>query len=164
MAYNADLITVLKLMFENVTQTSPSGPLGTTAPALNEVYQAHKLSDTRRQMYRRISETFQQDQQIPGRDEHIFRRLLCELLGYEPVSPPSGQVAASTSVGSGVASSSHPTRKATSPPLIGVAASSHHSTQMPSSSPQGIGEPAPQSSPSVWSRLCPCLGPPSQRP
>jgi len=167
MAYNADLITVLKLLFENVTQTSPSGPPRTTGPALNDVFQAHKLSDTRRQIYRRISEKFQQDISILGPD--IFRRLLYELLGYGPVSPPSGRVAASSSVGSRVASSLHPTRMATLSPPIEVAASPRHITPTPSPPAPGIGEPAPpprprSTSPSVWSRLFPCLGPPSQRP
>jgi len=162
MAYNADLITVLKLLFETVTRTTPLGPPRTTGSALNEVYQAHKMSDTRRRIYRRISENFQQDLSILGPD--TFRRLLYELLGYGPVLPPSRRVAPSSSVGSGVASTSHPTRVATLSPPIEVAPSSHHSTRMPSPSPQGIGGPAPpprSTSPSVWSRLFPCLGPPS---
>jgi len=161
LAYNADIITVLKLLFENATQTSPLGPPRATGPVLNEVYQAYKLSDTRREIYRRISEKTQQDL-ILGPE--LFRSSLYELLGYGPVSPPSGRAATSSSVGSGVASSSHPTRMPTLSPPIEVAASSHHSARIPPPSPQEPAPPPQNPSPPVWSCLFPCLSHPSQRP
>ena len=79
MTYSADLTTVLKGLFENITRSSSSESLTTTWPALKEVYQAHKMSETRQEIYRRIDAEFQQDRQI--RDQDSFRRLLHELLG-----------------------------------------------------------------------------------
>lgn len=79
MTYSADLTTVLKVLFENITRSSSSESLTTTWPVLKEVYQAHKMSETRQEIYRRIDAEFQHDRQI--RDQDSFRRLLHELLG-----------------------------------------------------------------------------------
>ena len=87
MAYAADLITVLKSLFGQVTQLSPSEAPKVTREALNKVYQAHKMSDDRRKIYRCIGADFQQQRQIPGRDEEVFRHLLLRSLGIDSVSP-----------------------------------------------------------------------------
>ena len=169
-AYTADLITVLQSLFVKVTRSSSSETPRITSQALNEVYQVHKQSATRRQIYLHISA------QKPGCNEAIIRRLLRELLGCEPVSPPnleSTMVTASSSPSSGVAAQSPPTGMTTLPPPTGVDALSHptgivtpspptgvavsssHSIGMPSQSPQSA-------SPPVWHCLFPCLAPPSQ--
>ena len=119
-AYTADLITVLQSLFVDVTRSSSSETPRITSRALAEVYQAHKLSDTRRQIYRRISA------QIPGCDKDVIRRLLCELLEYGLMSPPdsvqeSKMVAASSSPSSGVAAQSPTTGMATPSPPTRVA-------------------------------------------
>ena len=172
MAYIADLVTVLKLLFEQVTQSSSSETPRVTRQALTEVYQAYKMSGTRRQIYQRISADFQQKRQIPGRDEDTFRRLLRELLGYEPVSAPDPEgagAAASSPLSPGVVSPSHSAGMATGTPppsgLTGVTALPPNSTRMRSVSPKRNGVPAasPRStSPPVWSCLFPCLTSPSQ--
>jgi len=161
-------MAVLKSLFEQVTRSSSSETPRVTRQALTEVYQTHKTSDTRRQFYRRISADFQQKRQIPGRDEDIFRRLLRELLGYEPVSAPdpgSTTAAASSSLSSGVVAPSNQMATSTPLPLTGGAAPPPSSAGMHSQSPQRNGVPAapPRStSPPVWSCLFPCLASPSQ--
>ena len=160
MAYAADLITVLKSLFGKVTQPSSSEAPKATRRALTEVYQTHKTSDTRRGIYRRIREDFQQKQQILGRDEEVFRRLLRQSLGSNPASPPdptSTKGVASSSPSPGVAASSRATGMATSSPVIGVAPPPPRSTVKP---PTNVEDRAlePQSgSANVWSRLVGCL-------
>ena len=163
-------MTVLKLLFEQVTRSNSSETPRVTRQALTEVYQAHKMSDNRRQIYQRISAESKQKRQIPGRDEDIFRSLLRGLLGYEsvsPLDPESTGAAASSSLSSGVVAPSHPTGMAagTPLPLIGVAALPPNSTGMHSLSPQRTGvpaAPAQSTSSPVWSCLFPCLASPSQ--
>ena len=162
MAYTADLITVLRSLFEEVTQSSSLETPRITSRALNKVYQAHKLSDPRRQIYQRISE------QTPGCDKDVIRRLLRELLGCKPMSPPDPEskvVAASSSPSSGVAAQSPPTGLTTQLASTGMATPSPTGVAAPS--PRSNGVPAvrtpPRStSPPLWHRLCPCLAPPSQ--
>ena len=89
MAYAADLITVLKSLFVQVTQLSSSEAPKVTWQVLNEVYDTHKTSDDRRKIYRRIGADFQQKQQFPGRDEEVFRSLF-QSLGFDSVSPHPG--------------------------------------------------------------------------
>ena len=152
-AYTADLITVLRSLFEEVTQSSSLETPRITSRALNKVYQAHKLSGPRRQLYRRISA------QIPGCDKDVICRLLRELLGCDPKSPPDQEskvVAASSSPSSGVAAQPPPTGMATPSPT-GVAASSPRSNGVPA-----VRTPPRSTSSPVWHRLCPCLAPPSQ--
>ena len=144
-AYTADLITLLRSLFEDVTRPSSSEPPKITSGALSKVYQAHKLSGPRRQLYRRISA------QIPGCDKDVICRLLRELLGCEPMSPPDQEskvVAASSSPSSGVAAQSPPT---------GMATPSPRSNGVPA-----VRTPPRSTSSPVWHRLCPCLAPPSQ--
>jgi hypothetical protein len=172
-AYTADLITVLHSLFLKVTRSSPSQTPKITSQVLNEVCQAHKLSDTRRQIYRRING------QTPGCDESIICRLLRELLGCDPVSPPNPESTLSPSSGvaiqspstgmsapppppTGVHAPSHPTEIVTpSPPTAatGVAVSSPHSNGVPAAQ-----APPRSTSPPVWHCLFPCLVPSSQRP
>ena len=152
---------VLKSLFGQVTQLSSSEAPKVTWQVLNEVYQAHKTSDHRRKIYRRIGADFQQKRQIPGRDEEGFRRLLLQSLGFDPLPPPDPRGAASSPPSSGVATSS---------PLAGVALPPTRSTGGPPQStrnlpqstgipPQSTGEPAPplrSNSLQVWSRRLIC--------
>ena len=87
MTYTADLATALMLLFGKVTQSSSSETPTTTWPTLKETYQAYKVSDTRRKIYRRIDAEFQQGRQI--RDQDSLCRLLLEQLGFEPVPDPT---------------------------------------------------------------------------
>ena len=146
MAYTADLIIVLKLLFEQVTQLSSSEAPKVTREALNKVYQAHKTSDDRQKIYRRIGADFRQKQQIPGRDGEVFHRLLRQSLEFDPVSPPDPRGAASSPPppSSGVATSSHSTvtissGTATPLPSTGVARPPPHSARIPLQSPQSVG-------------------------
>ena len=156
----ADLITVLRSLFEEVTRSSSSEAPKITSRALNKVYQEHKLSDPRRQIYRCISA------QILGCDKDIICRLLRELLGCDPKSPPDqeSKVAASSSPSSGVAAQPPPglttqpvsTAMATPSPT-GVAVSSPQSNRVPA-----VRTPPRSTSPPVWHCLFPCLPRPSQ--
>ena len=87
MTYTADLATALMLLFEKVTQSSSSETPTTTWLTLKEVYQAYKVSDTRRKIYRRIDAEFQQGRQI--RDQYSLCRLLLEQLGSGPIPDPT---------------------------------------------------------------------------
>ena len=97
MAYTADLITVLKSLFGQVIQPSSSEAPKVTKQALTKVYQTHRTSDTRREIYRRISEEFL----IMARDLsfllEVSRRLLFQSLGFDPVSPLDSRGGASSS-------------------------------------------------------------------
>jgi len=86
-AYTADLITVLKSLFDIVIMSSFSGT--TTWIALKDAFQASGQSDPHQQIHRRIWADFPHDQQI--RDADAFHRLLRGLLEdtREPVSSPS---------------------------------------------------------------------------
>ena len=148
MAYAADLITVLNSLFGKVTQPSSSEAPKATKRALTEVYQAYETSDTRRDIYRRISADFRQKLQIPGRDEEDFRRLLLQSLGSDPVSSPNLEStgAALSSPSPGVASSSSPVTR--------VAQQQPGSTVI---SRKSVEEPTTEPNPNVWSRFIGCL-------
>ena len=96
MAYAADLITVLKSLFGKVTQTSSSEAPKVTSQALTEVYQAHRTSDTRREIYRRISKEFLIMARGRSVLPEVFRRLMSQSLGFDPVSPLDPRGAASS--------------------------------------------------------------------
>ena len=159
MAYTADLIIVLKLLFENVTQPSSSEAPKVTRQALTEVYQTHKTSAIRRDIYRRISAEFLNKARDLSSLVKFFRGLLLHSLGFDTVPPPdagdTGRVALS-SPGRGVASSSRPrpTEMATPSPVTQVAQPPPSSTIIP---PKSVEVPAQEPSPNVWSRIIGCL-------
>ena len=138
MAYAADLITVLKSLFGEVTQLSSSETPKVTWQLLIEVYRAHKTSGDRQKIYRRIGADFQQKRRIPGRDEEDFHRLLLQTLKFDPVSPPDPRGAASSPPppSFGVATSSG---MATPLPSTRVAGPPPHSAGIPLLSPQSVG-------------------------
>jgi hypothetical protein len=78
MVYAADLITVLKSLFD-VVKPSLSG--GSMWSELNRVFQAYELLDSRQEIHRRICASFQPDRQIS--DPASLRRELLELLEGE---------------------------------------------------------------------------------
>jgi hypothetical protein len=159
MAYTADLITVLKSLFEKVTQPSSSEAPKVTRQAVTDVYQTHKTSAIRRDIYRRISAEFLNRAGDLSSLLKFFRRLLLHSLGFDPVPPPdsgnTGRVALS-STGPGVASSSRPrpTEIPTPSPVTQVAQPPPSSTIIP---PKSVEVPAPEPSPNVWSRFIGCL-------
>ena len=167
MAYVADLITVLNSLFGKVTQASSSEAPKVTRQALTEVHQTHKTSDTRRDIYRRISTEFLTVRDLSFMLE-VLRSLLLPSLGFDTVPPPdsgnTGRVA-SSSTGPVASSSRHrPTERATPSPVTQVTQPPTQSTGQPPQStgkpPQSTRDPAsqPQSDrSSVWSRFIGCL-------
>ena len=118
MAYVADLITVLNLLFGEVTQPSsskapkvtgqaPNDGYQTQAPkvtskALIAIHQTPKMSERRREIYYRITTKFPATawnlSYMPQAEE--FRTLLFRSLGFDPVSPPnSGNTGSPSSSG-----------------------------------------------------------------
>ena len=111
MAYTADLITVLKSLFANVTQPSSSEAPKVTKQAVTDEYQIHKTSAIRRNIYRRINAEFPNRARDLLYLQRFFHPLLLHLLGFDLVPlPDSGNMGrvASSSTGPGVASSSRP--------------------------------------------------------
>jgi len=91
MAYTANLITVLKSLFE-IVESSPSDR--TTWLKLHRVFRAYQRLDPREQIYRRIYANIQHDRQIS--DSVSFRRELCELLEHDPLRSGSERVGQNT--------------------------------------------------------------------
>ena len=107
MAYVADLITVLNLLFGEVTQPSSSKApkvtgqapndgyqtqaLKVTSKALIAIHQTPKMSERRREIYYRITTKFPATawnlSYMPQAEE--FRTLLFRSLGVDPVLPPN---------------------------------------------------------------------------
>ena len=168
MAYTADLITVLKLLFEKVTQPSSSEAPRVTMHELTEVYQRHKTSDTRRGIYRRINAEFLDMAGDLSSLVKFFRGLLLHSLGFDTKPPPdsgnTARVASSSSpTGRGVASSSRPrpTEMVTPLPVTQVAQPPPSSTI---TQPKSVEVRTPEPSPNVWSRVIGCLTNPCQHP
>ena len=162
MAYVADLITVLNSLFGRVTQPSSSEAPKVTRQALTEVHQTHKMSDTRRKIYRRIRTEFLTVRDLSFMLE-VLRSLLLPSLEFDPVPPPdSGNTerVASSSPVHGVGSSSRPTEVATSPvPRVAPGPPPPTNAVMP---PKSDEEAAPEPNPNVWSRFVSCLTHPTE--
>ena len=163
MAYVADLITVLNLLFGEVTAKAPNNGYQTQAPkvtseALVAVHQTHKMSEHRREIYRRIRIDFPTTAQNLSFMPEGFRSLLFHSLGFDPVPlPDSGNTerVASSSPVHGVGSSSRPTEVATSPvPRVAPGPPPPTNAVMP---PKSDEEAAPEPNPNVWSRFVGCL-------
>lgn len=136
MAYTADLITVLKSVFDIVIISSFSGT--TTWFALKDVFRASEQSDPHHQIHRRICADFQRDQQF--RDPNSFRQFLRQLL--EGGTPLSGSRPAKTEHRSTPAIKEPvPSSSSTRVPM-----QRHERTDVPVSSRQrnGVHPPPPQ--------------------
>jgi hypothetical protein len=77
MTYTIDLTTVLKSLFFDVLTRMPRSSAGISWPELKEAFEAYERSGSRKQIHHRISQIFQQDQQISDTDS--FRRIFREL-------------------------------------------------------------------------------------
>ena len=140
MAYMADLITVLKSLFEKVTQPSFSKAPKVTRQALTEVHQTHQTSDTRQKIYRRLRTEFLTTARDLSFMLEVFRSLLLQSLGFDPMPPPS-----------------RPTDVATSRPARGPPPPTN--AVMP---PKSDEEAALEPNPNVWSRFIGCLTHPTE--
>lgn len=89
MTYAADLIEVLRLLFDVIvrrsdpeklerTKSDPDKLERTSWPALKEAYEAYKDGGSRQRIHARICQTFQQDQQLLdlGPFQNMFRELV----------------------------------------------------------------------------------------
>ena len=166
----AGLITALNLLFEEVTQPSSSKALKVTGQAPNDgsqtqapkvtskaliaIHQTPKMSERRREIYRRITTKFPTTawnlSYLPEAEE--FRSLLFHSLGIDPVPAPN-------SGNTGTSSSGNPPSQSRSPETP---------TPLPVPGPQQLPSepvpetrkpetPAPEPKPKVLSRLMGCL-------
>ena len=183
MAYVADLITVLNLLFGEVTQPSslkapdvtgqaPNDGYQTQAPkvtreALIAIRQTHKTSPIRREIYRLIrtnSLTMARDQSFMLEE---FRSLLFHSLKLDPVPPPNSGNTGTSSSGDTLSQSRSP-ETATPLPAPGPQqpprkpaperpTSERPTPEKPTPERPRSERPAPEPSPNVLSRFIGCL-------